>query len=72
MKNYKEYIKSERGSIVSVILATLLFFMAIVSTAYMVTATLRKTQIKSQMSTIETYEQDFANIYEIYDSLLED
>lgn len=62
MKNYKEKLKSEKGSITLVVLVTLLFFITILSTAYVVIATQRKSQLKSEISIKETYEKDFNNI----------
>lgn len=69
MKKIGKYFKSDKGSITNVVLVTVLFFITIVSTAYMITATLRKSQLKSQIAVKETYEKDFNNIDEITDSL---
>lgn len=70
MKKIGKYFKSDKGSITNVVLVTVLFFITIVSTAYMITATLRKSQLKSQIAVKETYEKDFNNIDEITDSLI--
>lgn len=70
MKKIKEKLKSENGSITSVILVTILFFIAILSTAYMVASTLRKAQLKSEIATRDVYESDFNNIDEIYEDTI--
>lgn len=65
MKNYKEKLKSEKGSITSIVLVTILFFITILSTAYAVTATQRKSQLKSEIAVKGTYEKDLDNVDEI-------
>ncbi len=69
MKKIKECIKSDKGSVTTVVLVTMLFFVVILSTAYMVTATLRKSQLKSEIAIRNTYEKDFDRINEILDSI---
>lgn len=71
MKNYKKILKSDRGSITSIVLVTILFFITILSTAYGITATLRKSQLKSEITTKEVYGSDLNNINEIYNSLVQ-
>ena len=68
MKKIEKYIKSNKGSITTVVLVTVLFFITILSTAYIVTATLRKSQLKSEVTAKEVYEHDFNNI----DTIIED
>lgn len=69
MKKIEKYIKSNKGSITTVVLVTVLFFVMILSTAYMVTATLRKSQLKSEITAKEVYEKDLKNIDEITEYL---
>lgn len=69
MKKIKEYARSDKGSITTVVVVTVLFFVIVLSTAYMVTATLRKSQLKSEITAKEIYEKDFNHIDEIKDSL---
>lgn len=71
MKNYKKILKSDKGSITTIVLVTILFILAILSTAYAVTATLRKSQLKSEITTKEVYGSDLNNINEIYNSLIQ-
>ena len=70
-KNYKKILKSDKGSITTIVLVTILFILAILSTAYAVTATLRKSQLKSEITTKEVYGSDLNNINEIYNSLIQ-
>lgn len=69
MKKIEKYIKSNKGSITTVVLVTVLFFITILSTAYIVTATLRKSQLKSEITAKEVYEKDLKNIDEITEYL---
>lgn len=69
MKKIKKYVKSEKGSITTVVVVTVLFFLTILSTAYMVTSTLRKSQLKSEITAKKVYESDFNRVDEITDSL---
>ncbi|MGN1326934.1 MAG: hypothetical protein ACI4VQ_02455 [Clostridia bacterium] len=71
MKSYKRILKNDRGSITTIVLVTVLFILAILSTAYAVTATLRKSQLKSEITTKEVYGSDLNNINEIYNSLIQ-
>lgn len=61
MKN----LKSEKGSVATLVIVTVLFFVAILSSAYMIVATLRKGQLKNQLSVKETYEKDLSRVDEI-------
>lgn len=70
MKKAREYSKNNKGAISTVVLVTTLFMVTILSTAYMVTATLRKSQLKSDIATKEVYEKDFNNIDEIEEAVL--
>ena len=58
MKKVSKRFKSQRGSITTVVLVTVLFFVTILSTAFMVVSTNRKGQIKSEAATKSTYEKD--------------
>ncbi|MGN1300230.1 MAG: hypothetical protein ACI4VC_02650 [Clostridia bacterium] len=70
MKKIKEYSKNNKGAISTVVLVTTLFMLTLLSTAYMVITTLRKSQLKSDIATKEVYEKDFNNIDEIEENLL--
>ena len=69
MKKVGDYLKNDKGSIKTVVLVTVIFFITILSTAYMVTATLRKSQLKSEITAKEIYERDLKNIGEITEYL---
>lgn len=71
MKNYKKILKSDKGSITTIVLGTILFIITILSTAYAITATLRKSQLKSQITTKDVYSSDLDNINQIYNSLIQ-
>ncbi len=58
-------LKSEKGSVATLVIVTVLFFVAILSSAYMIVATLRKGQLKNQLSVKETYEKDLNVVDEI-------
>lgn len=61
----KKILKDNRGSITTVVTVTVLFFSVILSTAYMITSTNRKTQLKSEAIAKETYEKPFDNLDKI-------
>lgn len=61
----KKILKDNRGSITTVVTVTVLFFSVILSTAYMITSTNRKTQLKSEAIVKETYEKPFNNLDKI-------
>lgn len=61
--------KSEKGSVSTFVIVTVLFFVAILSSAYMIVATLRKGQLKSQLSVKSTYESDLGRVNEIIDNI---
>lgn len=71
MKNRIKILKNEKGSITTVVLVTILFFITILSTAYAITSVLRQTQLKSQLNAKEGYEKDIENVDEIYNELTE-
>ena len=58
-------LKSEKGSVATLVIVTVLFFVAILSSAYMIVATLRKGQLKNQLSVKATYEKDLDRVDEI-------
>lgn len=65
--------KDERGAISVIVLVTILFFIAILSGTYLINATIRKSQIKSQMILQDEYsdsinEQMQQNIVQYYRS----
>ena len=65
MKNFK----SEKGSVVTLVIVTVLFFVSILSSAYMVVAALRKGQLKSQIEAKTVYEQDLGKVDKIVTDL---
>lgn len=71
MKNRIKILKNEKGSITTVVLVTILFFITILSTAYAITSVLRQTQLKSQLNSKEGYEKDIENVDKIYNELTE-
>lgn len=71
MKNYSRELKSEKGSVTSVVLVTILFFITILSTAYIITSTQRKSQLKSQVEVKDFYQKQIDDAGDIYNSLLE-
>ena len=58
-------LKSENGSITSLVIVTVLFFVTILSTSYMVVNALRKSQLKSQINAKDVYERDLKRVDEI-------
>ena len=65
----KKILKDDKGSISTVVLVTVLFFVTILSTGYMVAATLRKGQLKSELVAKETYEKPLNNLEELADEI---
>ncbi len=61
--------KSEKGSVATFVIVTVLFFVAILSSLYMIVATLRKGQLKSQLSVKSTYERDLNRVNEIIENM---
>lgn len=66
MRNYKNRLRSETGSITSIVLVTILFFITVLGTTYMITSTQRKAQIRSQISVRNVYEKDFTEVEKLY------
>ena len=64
--------KGEAGSITSMVTVTIIFFITILSSAYMLMAVQRKSQLKSQLSTREAYQEEIDNANEIYYALIGD
>lgn len=62
-------LKSEKGSVATLVIVTVLFFVAILSTSYMVVAALRKGQLKSQIEAKAVYEQDLGKVDKIVTDL---
>ena len=65
----KNKLKNEMGSITTMVTVTIIFFITILSAAYIISTVQRKAQLESELLTRETYEKDFENINEIYNSL---
>ena len=65
-------IKNETGSITTMVTVTIIFFITILSSAYMIMAVQRKAQLKSQLSTREAYQEEIDNANEIYYTLIGD
>ena len=65
----KKILRDNRGSISTVITVTVLFFLTILSTAYMVTSANRKAQIKSELIAKKTYEDPLNHLAEISSEL---
>ena len=61
----KKILRDNKGSITTIVTVTALFFSIILSTAYMVASTNRKTQLKSELTVRETYEKPLNNLDEI-------
>lgn len=61
--------KNEKGSVSTFVIVTVLFFVAILSTSYMVVAALRKGQLKSQIEAKAVYEQDLGKVDKIVTEL---
>ena len=71
MKRYKRMLKNDRGSITTIVLVTVLFILIILSTAYAITATIRRSQLKSELTTKEVYESELNDIDKIYKDLIQ-
>ena len=65
----KKILKDDRGSISTVVLVTVLFFVTVLSTGYMIAATLRQGQLKSELVAKETYEKPLNNLEELADEI---
>ena len=65
----KKILKDVRGSISTVVLVTILFFVTVLSTGYMIAATLRQGQLKSELVAKETYEKPLNNLEELADEI---
>ena len=65
-------LKEEVGSITSMVTVTIIFFITILSSTYMLMAVQRKSQLKSQLSTREAYQEEIDNANEIYYTLIGD
>lgn len=61
-------IKSEKGSITTIVFVTILFFIVILESVYMSNTTIRKSQLKSQISLKETYEESLSMVNLNYNS----
>lgn len=57
MKKIEKCLRDEKGAVTTVVVVTLLFFIIILSTAYMINATLRKNQLKSELIAKGVYEK---------------
>lgn len=66
MKKYIKNLKSERGSISTLVLATVLFFTLLLSTAYLIASTQRKAQLKSEESLKDTYGKEVGIVDSVY------
>ena len=69
-KSVKEIIKKENGAITAIVLVTVLFFVTILSTAYALISAQRRTQMESQITVKDVYENDLNSVLEIYNTLV--
>ena len=60
-----EIIKNDKGAISTIVLVTILFFLTMLSTAYMVNVAHRKGQLESQLTTKKVYEKEFDEVENI-------
>lgn len=63
-------IKSEKGAITAIVLATVLFFVTILSTSFAIISLQRRLQMQSDISVKEVYEKELNNVEEIYNTLV--
>lgn len=63
-------LKSEKGSVTVLVIVTLVFFMIVLTTAYLAASNTRVSQLKETQRIKEIYEKDVENIESIYSSLL--
>ncbi len=66
MQNKKKLVKQEKGAISTLVLFTVLVFLAILMGSYLITTTLLKSQLKSNMRIAQIYGEDVDNVDEIY------
>ena len=66
----RHVIKDEKGSITSIVLVTVLFFTLTLSSGYMLAASARRTQLKSETLVKELYESQITQANSIADKLL--
>lgn len=62
----KKFLKSEKGSVAVIVTVTVLFFLTVLSTSYFMIATMRKSQLKSDLITKQVYENELNNTNNIY------
>lgn len=67
----KNKAKSQTGSITTIVTVTIIFFVTVLSNAYVIAALQRKVQLKKQLSTREMYQQEINNANEIYNSIVD-
>ena len=63
-------IKSEKGAITAIVLASVLFFVTILSTSFAIISLQRRLQMQSDISVKEVYEKELNNVEEIYNTLV--
>ena len=70
MRKILKKIKDEKGSITSVVLVTVLFFIIILSTALMISGTQRKSQLDSEITLKQVYQNQVDDAEKISKSLV--
>lgn len=69
IENRKRKLKSEKGAASTLVLFTILTFIAILMGTYMLITTMQKSQLKSDMRIQEIYKQEVDRANEIYEEL---
>lgn len=64
-------LRKSNGSVSVLVLVTILFMLAILSTTYIVASSQRKTQLKSEIILKNTYEKDIDNMEQVYSKIKE-
>ena len=70
MRKILKKMKDEKGSITSVVLVTVLFFIIILSTALMISGTQRKSQLDSEITLKQVYQNQVDDAEKISKSLV--
>lgn len=70
LKNIRKKVIEEKAAVSMLIIITILSFAAILTGAFLTVATLRKSQVESDMRLQEIYGEDVERVNEIYDNLM--
>ncbi len=70
VENIRKKVIEEKAAVSLLIIITILFFATILTGAFLTVATLRKSQLESDIRLQEIYGEDVEKVNEIYDNLM--